>query len=780
MPVFTFDGFSPGAKVVLAATQGLSVATNTALSWGDNALGSLTIQEVRSTSKIAPASCYFHASLPTGFSTEAAPAGTAYIPELHEITYIWTIRGAPLNLETSQALALNMPDAWKNPNVAYGPDACFTFNDAATYHVDLLAVDRDGNKGVATYEVVVGDADAAFSGSQTICYSESDFAGAPSGATQVVSRSSLNSAIATAGSVDLRILFRAGDSIDLGGQINATSATELSFGSFGSGARPIMSLRPATGANGHSDHFYDPPRDAGIGVKLYDLEFAGGWDAAEERGIPGRDLHWRDHDIAVSYHRCGFTGMDGLSHPLRDTAGGNTLFSMNECSVTNWQNIGIYLGNHNGGDRYASFAFTSVFQDVDAAQGTSGATTFANNLGPIRISGDYRVAMRGFDAFSRNGWSAGNSEGYNSTADQPCLRLNSAVNADARYTLDRVACEGGYQSILLKDAGSKDALAGNYVFDKILTVGSPETNVHILSEFGGLTIRNWLAVETNVKKNSYGLQDGFGTFGVRNVESNTANTDSPVSIYNSTGLSLISTANLRNRFSVIGNDNVEHLLNGDSNHRVSDTEVAFTNFTDENNVFHAPNQDTPDTGDAPIDTATGITGFTPRFKGALPSLPFIRYHTLSGAVADTGTLSIAYADLLDENGSATDQIYWQGRGASDDLDSIYVADVGYTLHANEGDFTVAFGASDVTITNTSGVVWANGSVYTLRLDRYNLWPAMDTTYSTTGQTIPTAALTSNSPAAVDGWIAEDTFDMSPRTGRHIPGAGPGTPKRGAA
>ncbi|MEM6412623.1 MAG: hypothetical protein AAF683_13930, partial [Pseudomonadota bacterium] len=185
----------------------------------------------------------------------------------------------------------------------------------------------------------------------------------------------------------------------------------------------------------------------------------------------------------------------------------------------------------------------------------------------------------------------------------------------------------------------------------------------------------------------------------------------------------------------------------------------YTEFTEEYNLLHQP--DALNAVDAGNVTATAnFTGITTRFKGVRwgfkaetgPNLP-------SAGVADGASFTIPYSMLTQElqNGSSlgdntTDQTYWQGLAGTDTDHELLLQSENLYLYAAEGDFTVSFGTSEVTITNTSGADWPGNATTKVHLDRTSFIPAMDTSFASDNQAVallkPEAAPVSGLPAAV--------------------------------
>ncbi len=707
---------------------------------------------------VAPAAVFFGAVPGAGFKLSNPPVGTPYEPDKHEITYIWTVRNALLSFE--RAPHLNMPEAWKNANVYYGPEAAIVFNDAGTYDIDLWAVDRFGNVGQSSTQVLIANANARFSGNDTICYSETDFNGAPSGGTQVRSFAALQTAIANKSGSDIRILFRAGNDFRnaITSQIDVHKNNITAFGSFGNGNKPVLPLMKQAASPAAA--LFGIPRDEGE-TKVYDLDLRGGWQATRERGYQGASPIWRDTNTDVLFHRCRLSGHNALNSQNR---AGDCFFVWSDGEVTNWQNFGLYGFVNRGGVKRFAIIGSDLHQHEDARQGMEGDRNLSNAHGPVRIEDNDNLYLHVVDMFTRNGWSPGSG----GTADQPCIRINSSGAANARTIADRCSFEGGYQIIKIRgqDVGTATPdVPGNHIFDKILTIGTPETQWHVDCTFGGCTFRNVYAFEANVPKYSQGIGQGMFVFG----EDDTvipSNLDTPVSIYSSTFVSLLSSTNQRavNTSAQASIPGVFHVGN-------------FNNFTAENNIEYMPNQNSPSIAD-PVDITTPITGgrfgapvVTPRFKGSAESVAAIEV-TGDGS----STLTLSYSQLVDPSGNATNQSYWQSREAAGSTMHFLLAPNYAFMHAELGEINVAFNASNVTVTNTAGT-FGNGARVYVKLDQSDKLPGANQTHDITGQTVPAAALLGAANAGGE-FVATDRFDTSPRPGGDMPGAANGTPQMG--
>lgn len=730
---------------------------------GGNVAG-LSIQIMDQSSLVAPAVMVFRAVPGAGFQLSTAPLDTPYEPWRHEITYVWKVRNTPLSFE--RAPHLNMPDDWKDANVYYGPEAVIVFDGPGTYHIDLFAIDRFRNYGEASIEdIVVGSADAGFPGGATIAVSDnSDFTGAPVGATTISlgaqSWSAVNAAIAARGNTDTRVLMKAGvdfrSVMPVGQQFNLSTVSDgqILVDAFGAGAKPIIPLPKNTGAS-QDDVLFRLPRDnAAGGAKFRNLDMRGNWEADKERGYIGASPLWRDIRTDVLFQRCRISGYNTIETQFRS---GDCYFIWSDGEATNWADMGLYLRKHAGGIKRQAIIGSDIHQHETARQGY-GKSGFQNQHGCVRCEDNNSLHLHAVDLFSRNGWSAGFSS---VSADQPCLRVNSEGSPNANTIGDRVATEGGYQVIKMAGQDPGDATPdtpGNHLFDKFLTIGTPETQYHVECKMGGTTLRNGLSVEFNVPKYSGGIRTAM--YDMRSDDTLVAgNNDTPVAIYNCTLVSLLSSANNR-ALSSSALENINGILDGGT----------FNSYDQANNVTYMPNQNTPDAA-TPVDIATPLAGVTPRFKGIAESITEIQV-TGSG----TNTIIVPYSALRDKDGNATNQAFWQARVAAGST-LHHVKSDGEKLFSDLGEVTVSYQSNGAHVQRTSGT-FGNGGSVSIKLDQSDTLDPPAPSHSITAFSVPAATLLGTALAETE-FVSPDTFALTPRTGRGMPGASSGSSQKGA-
>lgn len=153
-----------------------------------------------------------------------------------------------------------------------GPLAAHVYETAGSYSACLIAFDGTNTSPEQCVTITVTAADTTYSGTNTVCISNStSFTGCPSGATEVSSSSDWDAIIVSHRGNNKRLLF------ERGGTWQASTAPTFGFdgwtiGAYGSGAKPICEvvtsgqrcLNPGTTSETHSD------------AKVIDLDFYGG------------------------------------------------------------------------------------------------------------------------------------------------------------------------------------------------------------------------------------------------------------------------------------------------------------------------------------------------------------------------------------------------------------------------------------------------------------------------------------------------------------------------
>lgn len=730
MPTFNFRGFQTGSEVAISALQSGIIATGSVPNWGQN-MASLNILSVDSGERVAPSGVWFEVTDIAGFDVSGGPGpDETYDPSFHEITYIWSFDD-PGSFSTP----LNAPNAWNDRNVAYGKQVAHVFNDPGTYEVTVWAVDASGTTATASKTITIADPDAAYSGARTIVVAQDgDFTGAPAGADQKTNLSTAVSAYNALGHTG-RILLKRGETYS-GAKIQIGVSENFRCGAWGTGNRPLLTPLAQSSGGDNNEIFRlsggSPIRD----YCFYDLDLQGPWDPTTLTGDPRFiPFYWLFHSGAASpayvVHNTRIAGFARINTSNLEPANSLTIFS--ECEVTDWQDYGLF-GHGDMTDGRLGVVGCSVYQNPDACH-NGGKDGFGNDHGPWRNSSTLKVYGGGSEFFSNTGWSAG-PPGV-TTAAQPCIRVSSGGLIGRTWNLERITCEGGFHIIRNTGAsGTRTDNPGNVMCDKMLLVGTAQTEQFFPTHHGGTTKRNILAIMPSVKEYSGGANNFFG-FGTDNNQA--GNLDARQALYNCTALNLHRETD-----------------NGDDDVNFSFGSGSFTDIFIENNVYHAPLQQTPEISDAPIDTSMPLTGFTPRYVG-LRTAPSRTYHTLQSDLPDGQSFTEDYPDGYGQ----ADFTPGSGHALSVDFDDYY-------FEIN-GDVAFTFNASNITITNASGTVWASGDIVRAVLVPYNL--ATDASYASPASLpLPRPASGSAAIGVSAGLLAYDDFLGSVRSTPQTRGA----------
>lgn len=258
----------------------------------------------------APAGIWVEAVDLEGFDVpDGADRGGVYEPSFHQITFAWSVEGAPLAPFTAPG---NMLPQWRDANRAFGKIAALFFPEPGRYRLRLVARDRSGGQAEATREIVIAPAGEAYPGEATICMSSDpgeSWAGAPDGAQLVRDARALKRAL-NKSLAPTRLLFRRGQEFEgLAFRINKQRLSHLD--AWGEGAPPV--LRPAEGSDATMFALWNKARQDQFTVA--NIAFRGAWDAATETGgRSGSPVTWAQSKTPCHYTiwNCSFDGFDRL------------------------------------------------------------------------------------------------------------------------------------------------------------------------------------------------------------------------------------------------------------------------------------------------------------------------------------------------------------------------------------------------------------------------------------------------------------------------------------
>lgn len=681
----------------------------------------------------APAMFLLEAGIATGL-TAITRTGAYREGQWHEYEYFWrviTISGdGPEDFASP-----NLPTPWRKGDVRFSANTGFVLPEG-TYQFELKVRDKFGTTAQWTsgnYTVI--NPDDEYTGTRTICYSTDvgdAFTGAPAGADLETSWAAVETKVENA-TQNMRLLLKAGQTVPEALRVNDGRLTHI--GTWGGAGNAILKPVPYRDVNG----FYWNDNTT-TQITIDGIDFVGDWDSTTETGwLMGSPVHWGNvqSNAHILIHRCTSSGYETGFDISTNNQGITSNVGLAYTKATNWRQFGTFMQKNVGG--------RLLYLDVEAAHHPDSLNggekhTIGNDHGPRRIADCDWVVTVGGDFFSNAGWSG--------LTVQACDRPNSNNTLDAAYFWDRCIMENGWQ--ILDADGFTDGhpdRSGNYILDRIIFLGTARTRVHLACHLGSTTVRNAYQFQPNVPSEVANLT--FLNFGGDAHTGDNAN--EPIGIHNITQITMRNAANE-------GAGGVMLDFRED--------DVPFNDVLRENNVYHAPNGSVPVTLDGPIDTTTALVGVTPRYKGMR-----FGYNPISdsfgASVPPGGSFSVPYPDRRDTklNGSTvvTTQAEWLAwEAAGDDLHMFSLNNGGNRTRysSKNGDFTVTFGASDITIHNPidSGVTWSADS-YDVRLDRKSQLDTdlpLDTSYASPS-TIPTGRPLAGSPAVGGGLAGLTTY-----------------------
>ena len=692
----------------------------------------------------APAPVWFECLTVNGSVASGPAAGEVYDPKTHRIIYEWRF-GDDDNARPSIADVLNIPEEWKDLNTAQGREAAHVFKTgrAEAYEVTCYAYEPATQRfGSETVQIQIGDADEIFAGDKTIIFNPGGVADASAfpDAVEVTSNWGAVKA-ARSGAGDKRILIAPG--VSLSEQLFRDDRWDnIRIGPLDPLGPKFILNAPDPGAFDFTETLiHDADPDASELV-IYGARCLGDWDSATQTGKPLDPFYFRkftdgspNNMYSVLFSNCEFDGWRLVSAPT--VVGSDVALQVvHECVVTNWQDYGVQGSTTR---RSTADLGCSIFQNPD---GLSGG--FKNALhaahGCVRDFGGVgqSLIISACDLFSRNGWFPGTS----GTDLQPTIRINTNGVRGAKAFVNRVVAEGTI-ALTEQNANNTD-VAVNVVFDMLITIRGAKGMFEVIwNTYGGVTLRNWLAVQLDAPT----AARNFGSLVNLDTRSTSAEgRRAPVEIFNVTVVDLRGDA-------LVGGIDFEIISTIDSGNG------TFENLTIGNNILHEPFRTGVPNASAPVDIATVLPGVVSRDRG--PRYGFLQEGGGSSVllvnIAPGDSLpEIPYADIKTtlhnaadvDDGVPTDFAYWQANlGLRSGL-SIHTGGYGNatTYHAHRGEFEVIRTATGIQIRNTSTRIWQAGLSWSLSLDRTSVLPDFNPAFDTRGATIPLPKATGTSTA----------------------------------
>jgi hypothetical protein len=521
---------------------------------------------------------------------------------------------------------------------------------------------------------------------------------------------------------------------------------------YGTGALPR--LRPPENMDGN---MLGVRGEAGCDSnKFINLDLQGWWDVFSETGSYSAPIYAFLNQNSLLVHGCRIRDWEGFVIGGFETHLLNAVIS--NCHIENWRAFGIFVQGGERADTRFAVIGSAIHMHPDALQGIENgyfSGGLGNQNGPFRCGHVCQAFWSCTSLFSNSGWSSQNMYQRDprqrpSTAQQPPLRAQSdqgglySASVPILWNIERCTFEGGFQTLLIST--DQQAHPGNYILDKVMVIANAQTSeAPVVIYSGGTTLRNAFVYVPNAPA----THDAAAFFVQVSANAHRqGNAGRPVRIYGNTFYSPRTTANAQ--FSGGGQGNMT-AING-----LGFNQQPFTNVTVENNVIHCPAQNAPVVTSAPLDLVP-VPGLVTQYRGPRWNFPKLS-QVLATSVPNGGSITFAYPDdtATHPAGRATNQAYFQ---ANPGLNRHLLSGIGglSPLRTWLGQITVSFGASAITVTNTSGQTWSAGSTVHLVLDRRNDIPPNIAIYASP-PTIAVPRPIAGSPALATATLGLVPFD----------------------
>lgn len=421
------------------------------------------------------------------------------------------------------------------------------------------------------------------------------------------------------------------------------------------------------------------------GILVHGVEMASDWNPVTLKAEPEEDMgifypnypgHISVYDSIIRNYGLGIYHGEG-----NGTQGPRASFIDSE--IKDYRAYAVYGEVVTGADRGGRFSSAGSFwhQSQDAAQSATGAGNEMRNpdnwhdeinLHGVRIGEKY-VNFRGCQIFGNNGWSAINGNvGY--TAIQT-MRINTGGVAGCRIDLWGNTIENGDRNLYAEYAssgGSNQQVTAVIDGNTFLMTAYGNANT-IQTAQSGWCVRNCLFIRPNVPVVPASYQSGQAW--VSNV-SGGSGAGAPVEVYSNTLVDLQDTS-----------ANTTNELRGVLNNIPAGSFVG-------NNIQHSPAKATPVNADAPLDSTPGSE--VPLFLGIRTGF---RVHDQDyGSVANGASITVPYP-------TGFSQADFIGANAPERGEGVYVKNAGNLWHERGGGCVFTYGASNVSVQNTSATTW---------------------------------------------------------------------------
>lgn len=706
MRILNLSGLRVGDNLNISVSQNaLTAGPVNVPAWGGAGGdgGTISIVAERTHMTIAPDTVRFTVDLSNSdFDTQGPGAGEVYDPRMHDLIYLWDMG----DTVTTWKKPVNVLTEWKDRNVAKGPFIQHMYPQAGTYTPSVLVIEPStGKTATASVEVTVLDPDTAYTGANTICVNpmgDNDFTGAPSGAAQVnIDNLIYTSPVWTArkGGKAKRWLFKRGAEFQAHLRVGSDVANGLYFGSYGTGAKPVLRWDGAV----HPDL-----RE----MNCFSLEAYGVNTPSVAPDIRFVGLDFRG-DFDPTTTRSDYDQYKGPQPPIRSLA--NVCGMISDCEWSGWQCTNINLqgsdksreqswhiddcGMTAFGGQYAifgvgsdharsSFSITGCLlaQSIGAM---GNVYTQGSSRAILRSSSPHRFHMRCNDSYHTD---------YNQHHYVP---FKDPIEHGGVVNIHSCSMEGGGGGINLHanphGPGTVDpgnSVAFNAIIDGCFYFCNHSSKSPFYSNGSGITFRNLHCVQPSVSRvttNNVAMVEVItkGTFDETLVG------NAPIKVYNCTYIYLKTDAQC------VGWPADPLVLRYEQGGA-----SAFNVLIEENNILHKPNTGTPVTPFAPLTEKTLFAHRDRGYWGSDPGLtnyPGWKTTQLGGRWNNGETKTWPYGKAYSY--IPITQANFAGSNGKEEVE------FGFNHYtAEKGDISVNYGATEISVTNTSGVDWvANNS-----------------------------------------------------------------------
>ena len=703
MRTLNLSGFKSLDSFSISVSQGaLTAGPINVPAWGGGggSGGTITINASRSALQCAPDSVRFSVDLSASTFDTAGPTGSeVYDARLHDLIYLWDFD----DTAGDWSAPVNVLAAWKDRNTAKGPWVSHVYTAPGTYNPSVLVIEPSTGKTATAIlneddAITVLDPNDVYPGELTICVSTSgSFAGKPTGAKELTISSLLTASsewideqVGTWPDNPRRWLFKRDETFTVGLAIGAFDVPGMTFGAYGTGAKPVLNS-PTDGTYSYSNaNFYVAGNHNGVDgtvtrdLRIFGLDMQGNHDPTTEpqsivKTNKSSNGLWCLKHLDVVLHDCKISGKaySCVNFNPGDTSK-RAHIHIDDCFFTDFGGEFPFIqGGLYHAEASVSVTGCRLTQNPDALDDPGIRA-------PIRINHAAFTHIRGCDIFHTD-------------SSQPCIKLaETAISDGTLSNVHSCSLESGLWGLAIahnSTQGIARSSCQNVIVDGLVIVGNYGTQFSVMTKATGLTLRNCLVVQP--ASPNLATSDRFIAF--------VSAVNSPV-----TALSQVVGAPIR----VYNNTLRMDRSNAQNNGSATKPEIiydqnsgSYTAVTWHNNVVHMPNLTMPEDDFIPL---SEVALWTPRCIGYKSNFHTAPAQTLGSAVANDASVTVAY---FTSHQGALGQADFAGTAGR-----AYVRVFSTTYTEQSGQIEVTYGASNISVKNTSGVTWGSGLPLTLTAD----------------------------------------------------------------